>query len=235
MNCFDVRRAVFSTPRINTAELADHLQTCSACSDLVKEVNKLDSRIHDAMLVPVPEALADRVLLKHKLQSPMLRRVHWALAASIVIATVISIQFLGTRQDDGLQVMTVSEAGQQHPAVAAINYVMDHEPRLILENRQGDPIVLKAALSVLGLNLPANASVRYLGKCPVPGGTGEHVVVESPLGHVTLILVTQQKFGTRVIITDRNKTAIAAPTKTGSYILVTDSADTAKRFEKIIF
>lgn len=76
--------------------------------------------------------------------------------------------------------------------------------------------------------------MRYLGKCPVPGGAGEHVVLQTELGRVTLILVPDHPLGPRVIVADRQMTALANPARSGGYILVADSLDRVKRIEKML-
>ena len=113
--------------------------------------------------------------------------------------------------------------------------MLDHEPRLLRENVSGDPAVMKSALERLGLNLPAQGTtVRYLGKCPVPSGEGEHLVLQTPFGQVTLILVPEQSLGPRVVVTYRDRTAVLSPVQSGSYIVVTDSLKNVKQIEKML-
>ena len=233
MNCFQFRRLLLAEPRQITPEQKAHLAECGSCAQLVRGVEQLEERLAKAALVPVPEGLAERVLLRHKIRSPN-RWGTLALAASLLVAVGVAFYFNEVpRQGD--EIVSAERLTTNHPAVAAIFYVRDHEPQLLRENRSGDPAVMHAALSKLGLSLPANiGSVRYLGKCPVPGGTGEHIVLQTPFGHVTLILVPDQLFASRVVVSDRNLRALAAPTRSGSYILVADSAVTLKRVEAML-
>jgi hypothetical protein len=158
-----------------------------------------------------------------------------ALAASLLVAVGVAFYSLeAPRQDD--QIVSAQLAGAKQHAVAAISYVLDHEPQLLKENRAGDPKVMRAALSELGLSLPANlGSVRYLGKSVLPDGTtGEHIVLQTPYGHVTLILMPDQFFASRVAVSDRNLQALVAPRRQGCYLLVADSAQTLKRVEAML-
>ncbi len=234
MNCFEFRRRILANPREKTREQEQHMSECAACANLAKEMESFEASIHDAVLVPVPEALAERVLLRHKIRSPGRLGV-WALAASLIVALAVVIQLYHGAADDENRVVAAAALGDNHPAVAAISYVLDHEPQLLKEGLSGDPAVMRSALSRLGLTLPAGGiTVRYLGKCPVVGGTGEHVVLQTPFGHVTLILVPDQMF-TRVVVADRYMTAVASATRTGgSYILVSDSLASVKRVEKML-
>jgi hypothetical protein len=233
MNCFEFRRLVLAEPRVRTHEQDQHVAYCAACAAMTRELDVFEARIHDAARVPVPEGLAERVLLRHKIRAPAVRAL--ALAASVVAALAIGMLVYRQPAPQTEPVMSAAALGEAHPAVAAIAYVVDNESRLLAEGRTGDPAVMRSAFVRLGLKLPGSGvAVRYLGECPVPGGSGEHVVLDTPAGHVTLILVPEQRFGTRVIVTDRNKTAIASPARTGGYILISDSLSPLERIEKLL-
>lgn len=212
---------------------------CAACAALAREVERFDAEIRGAMLVPVPEGLAERVLLRHKVRGPARFRGFrfgvWALAASLIIALGAVIQLYWATNGDQERVATAAAVGEGHAAIAAITYVLDHEPQLLKANVSGDPAVLKSAIARLGLNLPAEGTtVRYLGKCPIPSGEGEHLVLQTPFGQVTLILVPEQSLGPRVVVAFRDRTAAVNPVRSGSYIVVADSLRNIKQLEKLL-
>ena len=241
MNCFEFRRLIFAEPRRLLSKQKQHMEQCVACAGLAKEVEGLEAKIHEAMMVPVPEALAERLLLRQKTgRSPIKLGFSfgaWALAASLILAVAVTFHLdRKTAQVDG-QVIAAAALGSNHPGVAAINYVLDNEPKLLLKNQSGDIAVLLAAIEKMGLKLPADGTtVRYLGKCPVPNGEGDHVVMQTPFGHVSLILVPDQLFTSSVVVADRSMLALATPTRSrnGSLILVANSLSTLKRFEAIL-
>lgn len=237
MNCLEFRRLIFADPGNRNTSQESHLASCPACAALTAELVMLDDHITQAASVPLPNQLADRVLLRQRLK-PRTNPWVWALAASLLLGLGLGWQInSNTGIAPGLQTSVVASPatlGQEHPAVAAIAYVTEHEPRLLLENRKGDPAVLQDALRRLGINLPATATVIYLGKCPVPGGTGEHVVLETPTGKVTLILAPGQSFGPRIAVTDHDKTAVAHPVRSGGYILVSDSLNRIEAVERLM-
>lgn len=212
---------------------------CAKCAALAREVENFEAKIHDAAMVPVPEALADRVLLRHKVREPARFGGFgfgvWALAASLIIAIGAVIHLHRADIGDEERVATSAAVGEGHAAIAAISYVLDHEPQLLKENVSGDPAVMKSALMRLGLNLPAKGTtVRYLGKCPVPSGEGEHLVLQTPFGQVTLILVPEQSLGPRVVVAYRDRTAALSPLRSGSYIVVADSLQAVKQLERLL-
>lgn len=239
MTCFEFRQTILANPREKTPMQEQHMTRCAKCAALAREVEDFDARIHEAAMVAVPEALADRVLLRHKVREPAgfggFGFGAWALAASLVIVLGAVVQLYRADSGDAERVATSAAAGEGHAAIAAISYVLDHEPQLLQDNVSGDPAVMRTALARLGLSLPSSGlTVRYLGKCPVPGGTGEHVVLRGAFGQVTLILVPDQYLGPRVTVVDRQLTALATPARSGGYILVADSPDHLSRVEKML-
>lgn len=210
---------------------------CAKCAALAREVENFEAKIHDAVHVPVPEALADRILLRHKVREPARFGAFgiWALAASLIIALGAVIQLYRADIGDEERIATAAAVGEGHAAIAAISYVLDKEPQLLKDNVSGDPAVMKSALMRLGLNLPAKGTtVRYLGKCPVPSGDGEHLVLQTPFGQVTLILVPEQSLGPRVVVAYRDRTAAVSPLRSGSYIVVADSLQAVKQLERLL-
>lgn len=234
MNCMEFRRLILAEPRARSEEQQAHVAQCEACAGFMKEIESLDSRIEEAILVPVPESLDERVLLRQKVRRPA-RFAAFALAASLALAVGLGVLVYHDRGPASEQIVAGATLGGQHPAVAAISYVLDHEPQLLRTNQMGDPVVMRDALLRLGMRLPEDRMrVRYLGKCPVPSGTGEHVVLETPLGHVTLILVPDRSLGTRVVVDYRNRIAVSSPVSNGSYILVADSLQTLTQIERTL-
>ena len=233
MNCLEFRKRLLTDPRVRTPELDQHLAECAACASLVREMEGFEARLHDAMRIPVPEALADRVLLRHKIRGPAVRA--WALAASLIAALGVGIYFYRASVNEDERVLTAAALGAGHPAVTAIAHVLEEEPRMLKANRGVDPVVMREAFMRLGLNVPAQGTtVLYFDKCPMTGGAGHHVVLQTPFGKVTLILVPDQSLGARVVVADRDKTAIAAPRGSGGYILIADSLRSVRQTEELL-
>jgi hypothetical protein len=234
MTCFEFRRLLLVHPLDLTADQQAHAAECAQCAKAANDAAALDmQRARSVMIVP-PEAFADKILLRQKMGSRA-RYGIWAIAATLVIGVGIGAQLYRT-YDSGEQRVTAGRPiDASHDAAAAISFVLDHEPRLLQENRSGDPAVMHANFQRLGLNVPGEGvSVRYLGKCPVAGGTGDHIVLETPQGHVTLILVPHNPVGSRVLVAARNMTALASPSGSGGYIVVAQSRDAIARIERML-
>jgi len=234
MTCFEFRRLLLAHPRERTTEQEEHVAQCSRCTKLAADAAAFEMRLEQTVLVPVPDALADKILLRQKML-PQARYRLWATAATLVLGVALGIQLYRTYDAAHENVDTAMAVGTNHPAVAAISFVLDHEPELLIQNRSDDPSVMMSAFQRLGLKFPSDGvSVRYLGKCPVPGGTGDHVVLTTPYGHVTLILVPDYPVGSRVMVADRNMAALASPAGKGGYIVVAQSPQTIRQIERML-
>lgn len=234
MNCLEFRRLLFVQPRRVTSAQRAHMARCAACAEFARSIVEDDEALERALLVPVPEGLADRVLLRHGLRSPHRWR-KLALAASLVIAVGTGLYFYEmSRQPD--EIASAPQPGANLHALMAISYVLDREPRLLKENHTGDPKAMHAALSRLGLSLPPDlGNVRYLGTSVLPdGAAGEHIVLQTPYGHVTLMLMPEEFLASRVVVADRHLLALATPRRRGCFILIADSAQTLKRIEAML-
>lgn len=233
MDCIEFRRLILADPRVRTLEQNAHLAGCAKCASLARGMESSEARLYQAMNVPLPDALAERILLRQKRQSAVPRV--WALAASLVVAIGIGAYFYSTSGPGPDKVLAAASVGANHPAVAAISYVVDNESKLLAQGRHGDPAMMRATLARLGLKLPSRGvTVRYLGRCPVPDGTGEHVVLETALGRVTLILVPDHPLGPRVLVADRKMTALTVPVRSGGFIVIADSVEHVRRIEKTL-
>lgn len=233
MNCFEFRRLILASPREKTREQEEHMAQCASCANLAREVANFESRVEEAALVPVPDALAERVLRQHQIRRST-RYQSWALAASLVAALGVGIYFYPSpvAEEDG--VYAAMSLGTNHPAVKAITHVLDDEPRMLEEKRSVDTMAMRAAFTRLGLNVPAGGTTAlYFDKCPMMGGAGDHIVLQTPFGRVTLILVPDHPFS-RVVVADRQMAALAAPAPAGGYILIGDSAQVVTRLEKML-
>lgn len=90
MNCPDSRRLLLAAPRSRTADLRSHVTHCVDCERLAEGLRALDADIGTAMLVRVPDALADRVLWTHG-RGLRRRRAYLAAACACAAAAALLI------------------------------------------------------------------------------------------------------------------------------------------------
>lgn len=229
MNCLETRRSLLAEPRRRTHDLERHLETCAGCSSVASGLTALDDRIADAASLPVPDALAERILLARK-PRPKLR--YYAAAAAIVLAASLGT-ILGT--SDLIDPATTVEAvGPEHPAVAAISEVAQDVPRAALSDVEASR-EMEQVLGRLGLALKkGEATAHYVGKCQVTGALCDLIVLSTHDAQANVLLVPDHPLGERVLVSDGRMSALVSPARSGGYIVVSDTPKNARRMARLI-
>jgi hypothetical protein len=227
VNCLACRRLLLAAPREVTDDQRAHIEECRACARLAESLGALGASIEDAARVPVPDALAHRVLLARR-HRPVWR--HFALAASAVVLTV-SVFLAADALDANPFSPQLHAVGPAHPAIAAISLVVDDRVELAQE---GNTAEMHQRLRDLGLELKAGGvHAYYAGKCQLPGAECDLIVLDTPEARANVVLVPNYPIDSRVLVSDRSKTALVNPARTGGYIVVADSPKVAKRMRRL--
>lgn len=219
MNCLEFRRAKLSDPRRLAADALAHLAGCAACAAFACEVDDVERALDDALHVPVPEGLADRVVYRARGARPAYRA--WALAAGIVLAIAL-----------GLSLWNLRPAPSGEYARHAIEHVA-MEPESFSTLRNADAKALQVVLQKFGATLKAPlGEVRYIRLCPFEGTLAWHIVFESSEGQATLLLVPGKPLRAGETAAAGGWSALVRPVRTGHYAVVTTSAESAHRFDR---
>lgn len=226
MNCLRCRRMLLTAPRDQTREQRDHLNECDSCDRLMRELAALEPQLHDAAMVPVPEALSHRILLAQHVR----RFSHFGTAAFLVLAIAASMLAALEISDLPLFHRQVDAVGPAHPAVAAISLVADERLEL---PKFGDRAAMVQELKRLGLTLKGHAYAHYAGKCQLPGTECDLIEVSTPDAYADVILVPGYTADGRIIVKDRDLTALVNPAGAGAYIVVARSPAVAKRIGRL--
>lgn len=213
MNCLDVRRAVLTNPRHPGPKVLDHAAACPECARFLKGVQEQEELLYRVLAVPVPEGLADRVLWRTRprlaLRSPRL----WlpALAAALVLALGLSLWAPRGLSPEALAAGVIDHVRAEPQALAAEQAI----PRSALVS-----VFARNGVDLLGDPVPAS----YAGRCPLPGGgQGEHIVLKTPQGKVTLILMPDKPVAAALRLFKNGLNVSVLPAGGGSLALVAES------------
>lgn len=222
MNCLEFRREKLADPRRLSADAAPHLNDCAACRGFAAEVDENEARLAAVFDVPVPEGLAERIVLRRKTQTRFSPRLGM-LAASLVLTFAFGLH-------------QWKDAGSQEYARLAIEHVM-HEPESFTSTRLADPELLRRVMHTFGGEMQASLGrVRYMKLCPVPEGTGWHIVFETEQGQLaTLILIPAKRMKTdseQAQVGGWN--AVARPGGQGFYAVIADSPDALAKADELV-
>jgi hypothetical protein len=228
MNCLQSRRLLLALPRAHSDEHRTHIDACPGCARLTQELEAFGRDIEDAALVPIPDSLVDRILLRRKHSQPI-----WQYATAAILAlAAVGIALVAGVAEPYLD-RTVEAVGPTHPAVVAIAEVTDEQQELVQSALGADDI--HQDLQRLGLKLkPGEATAYHLGKCRIQGGGDcDHIVVSTHDVHADVMLLEHYPHSDRLLVADRQMVALLSPTGSGVYIVVAQSSSAAKRVEKL--
>jgi Protein of unknown function (DUF3379) len=229
MNCLQSRRLLLASPREQSAEHEKHISACEGCARLDQRLGDLERSIENAALVPVPEALTHRILLRRR--NPAV----WRYAAAAVVA-ILSIG-IGLVAADVVEApgfpRTVEVVGPTHPAVIAIAEVVYERDTPDYDAR--NDVQMDYGLRRLGLSLKPGAAVAlHVGACHIEGTNEcELIVLRTPEAHANVMLLPDYPLTDRVLVTDRHMVALVSPVARGGYIVVADSAKAARSVDKL--
>jgi len=220
MNCLDFRRLVLVDPRTLSEDARAHAFECLACRETLEKQREADDRLFDAMQVPVPDGLADRILVTRG-QRPERRKFAWAIAATLFLTAGVGL--IGRRYlspPDPLGAEAIDHVAHEPQSFTTVHAVgNDYLPSVLAE--QG----LKVALAL--------GQVTYTRICPMDGRTARHVVIRTAEGPVTLFLMPDDPNKRRRSVTEiGGMAAVTMPATRGSLAIVAASLAQAERVEK---
>ena len=222
MNCLELRRKQRAEPRSLSDAAQAHLRTCASCQAFVRAADESERELERALDVPIPDGLADRVMLRAR-GGQRAAWHRWALAASVALAVAVALSFAWK-----------SRSSSDAYARLAIEHVL-HEPESLTSELDATPEALRAAIRGFGGRMSESLGrVRYVRLCPVEDTTGWHIVFETPQGLATLILVPGKSLAHAESVSIDGWNALAQPTRHGYYVVVTPSRELTMQIERIV-
>lgn len=215
MNCLEFRRLALANPQHPGPTALEHEATCQECAHFYLDLRRREEDLYQALAIPVPEGLADRILLQTRPRLlDQVRSVRvWlpALAAALVLAL-------------GLNLMIPRGMSPETLAAGVIAHVR-HEPEVLAAEQSVPMAKLVRAFARSGGDLTSEpAQVSYAGRCPLPGGGhGEHIVLKTPQGKVTLILMPSKPVTAALRLFKDGLNVSVLPAGEGSLALVAES------------
>ena len=68
LTCIDIRRVLYENPEFTNSDVNQHLQHCAACYRYSKVLLKQNEMLKQALEVPVPEGLSDKIIFNQHLE-----------------------------------------------------------------------------------------------------------------------------------------------------------------------
>lgn len=219
--CMNLRREKLADPKRLSPGADDHLAHCAQCRRFAQGIDAMEFKVAQVLNVPVPEGLSERVLMRVHRGEKRPWRV-WAMAAAFVLSF-------------GIGMVQWQPRPHTDYAMFAIEHVM-HEPESFTTHRLADPSQFRLVMANFGGTVKAPiGKVSYMRLCPVPQGTGWHIVLETEYGPATLLLIPGKEVSGDVLeVKFGGLTARALPGGQGYYAIVAETPDIVDAVEKLM-
>jgi hypothetical protein len=188
MDCADVRRALLAEPSNDDAVLRLHLSTCPECSRYALQLRRFEERLDRALRVEVdPRLMEQRVVTPLRAArrqgagpwDPPHRR--WlAAAASVLLGTAVAVSLWLAAPGRSLAADVVKHMAGEPDAWARTEIPVP-EPQL-------DKVLIESHVHFR----PSAGLVSYANACSFRGHTVPHLVVQTELGPVTVMVLTHE-------------------------------------------
>ncbi len=172
------RSAILADPHDADPELLAHRQSCAECRAFTEQLLRFEARLERALLVEIPTRAVVRPFASGKAaQGP---RRWMAMAASVLLALVVAAGVWLTLPQRGLAADVVAHMAGEPDAWQLTDVpVPDADLNAVLED------------SKLRLK-PDAGMVSYASSCSFRGHRVPHLVVQTPSGPVTVMVLVHE-------------------------------------------
>ena len=196
MTCDQARLQIGAEPDGTSPDLEEHLKSCSACARFREEMRALDADLRRALQQPPETAARRRLRLRPRWRE-------YALAASVVLATVLGLGVWLLRPSDSL-------------AQAVVAHVQA-EPDSWLATQQVSSGAIAAALRGSGVELELTSDkVTYAQNCWFRGHYVPHLVVQTAQGPATVLILRHEHVTARRSFREEGMIGMIVPAGAGS-------------------
>ena len=214
MNCEDYREAIAADPSWKGGET--HVSGCAGCRSYRDDMQALDRRIEQALLLRVPDLEIPELPeldTDNIVALPARRRVTtpawFAIAATVVIAAFVGVRMVGNTQT--------------YPSLTAeIVAHLDHEPRslVVTDEPVGDRRLARVVpASIAEMNHDAGL-ITYARTCVINGKKIPHLVIQGEHGPVTILLMPDEMIDSTVEIHGESIDGVILSVGSGSVAII---------------
>jgi len=199
--CLEFRRRVGAEPFADDAEIEAHRRECAACARHQDELRAMDAVIRRALAVSLPSR-SDAAPARARTRTRF-----FAIAASLVAGVAAALIVL----------VAAPRAAIAREVVAHVQ----HEPGAM---ESGTPLPAGAIDEVLGpagMRLgPDAGTVSFAARCVVDGRVVPHLVVRTPEGPVTVLVLSHRTVARPVRFDEQGYAGVVLPAPRGAIAVV---------------
>ena len=206
MDCLEYRRAMLEAPAAPGSGALEHRLGCRTCADWTAQQQRFEQRLANALAVPVPEGVAERVMMHATWQA---QRPRWQGIAATVAAVALGA------------VLAIQLADQPVLANSVIEHVYGEPALLVPGSEPVDPARLQAVLERVGGTLDGTiGSVLHAGLCPIGGKLAAHLVVAGERGPIAVLVMPESGVAATIAVGDEKLHGAIVPVGGGSVAII---------------
>lgn len=204
MNCSEVRFALAADPSNAEAGLATHLDSCPSCAAYAQDMLMLDGKLREALRVPAPEIALPGG--PYRVKSPPTR---WPVARQLALAaSVAGVALLVGMLWIGVPRQSLASAVVEH---------MAHEPAAWTQQGALPATSVAPILARSGVALRDGMPVvSYASSCWFRGRYVPHLVISTPGGPVTIMVLPNEEVGEREVFDEGAYRGVIVPAARGA-------------------
>ena len=204
MNCLEFRRICLSDPGNRDAGYVRHREECEECGRYADSVDGMDRKLAEAMRVPVPDDLVNRIKLRQVIQDEQVARrirpVQLALAASLMLAVALGALFGYKIHSVNQYVTLLTASAVDHTRMErqGFHFVAEHNDPLMQKERFKQVLAAFGG-KVMDDELAALGEILHVQVCALDGidGPVAHAVFRGERGDITVYYVFGRKLEDR--------------------------------------
>jgi hypothetical protein len=238
LDCATCREMKLADPRASDPAVLEHLRRCPPCALFSSRIDAFEERLCATAEVPVPDGLAERVLLRRPRGGRLRRWYERCLDAlggggrSAWFGPALGGLTAGAAL--GIAVLVAYERrSEPDPLARSIIAHVLSEPEVLQQNDRVPRARVIDTLARYGGRLEGPLEVRFLGQCFIEGKMVDHLLVETPEGLATLILVQGEAISQEPH-TENRFTAVILPLQDASLGIVTGPGASAAEVQRLM-
>jgi hypothetical protein len=227
-NCDEYREAISADPAFEGGD--EHLSVCSECRAYRREMQSLNVKIAKAMQLSVPvlklpelPTIDTQNILPMAARKPLSRPVWFAMAASVMLAAVISVRMFGFG-------VTYDSLGDE------ILAHLDHEPAAlrVTSVAVSDKRLQKAVPADIARMDHTGGLITYAQSCKINGKQVPHLVIQGESGPITILLMPDEAVAEAEQLEGESIRGVILPVGGGSIAIIGDREEQLDRVEKSV-
>jgi anti-sigma factor RsiW len=213
MQCSEFRRLAGADPQHLSTDAEAHCAQCAACTSYLQQMQQLDGLLKRALEVPAPSVRSIVTPLLRKPAADRTQTKRWfALAASILLAVVL-----------GAAVWLASP--RQSLAADVIVHIQEEPDAMVQTDERVASAALADVLHRAGVRLKSGAQTVSIARyCPFRGTTIPHLVVQTPEGPITVLVLPHEHVKSAQSFNEQGYRGTILPSGRGAIAIVATSS-----------